>query len=184
MNGSLYITNPDGVNLAPRGCLKGFWIIIAVVLVTVALCLIFPGCKSVKPIATAPEVHNNTNDHDSNTLHDRRDSIYIHDSIYIREKGDTILKHIYHTEYRDRWKHDSIFIRDSVYIHDSIPYPVEVIKQVPVRNGYTRFTSWFFWIVLIVLLLWAAWKICDHIPACKGWTTAIKGFFKIAKWFK
>ena len=64
MNGSLYITNPDGVNLSPRGCLHGFWIMVAAVLVTVALCLIFPGCKSQYMPGTDTETNIRVNDRD------------------------------------------------------------------------------------------------------------------------
>jgi len=56
----------------------------------------------------------------------QRDSVNIFDSIYIKEKGDTIWLTRWRTEYRDRIKTDSIVIRDSV----QIPYPVEVIKEV------------------------------------------------------
>lgn len=58
----------------------------------------------------------------------QRDSIYIetlrHDSVTIREKGDTILIDRWHTEWRDRWRdrieHDSIYItqRDTLRVTD------------------------------------------------------------------
>lgn len=57
--------------------------------------------------------------HDTLTV-DRwqRDSIYVellkHDSVTIREKGDTVLIEKWHTQWRDRWRdrevHDSIYI--------------------------------------------------------------------------
>ena len=40
-----------------------------------------------------------------------------------------------------------------------------------------------FWIVVIVFLLWAAWKICDKIPATKPYTAVIRGILKIGKFF-
>ena len=53
----------------------------------------------------------------------QRDSIHVHDSIYIRDNGDTIFVDRWHTEYKDR------LLRDTCYVHrtDSIqvPYPVE-----------------------------------------------------------
>lgn len=53
----------------------------------------------------------------------QRDSIHVHDSIYIRDNGDTIFVNRWHTEYKDR------LLRDTCYVHrtDSIqvPYPVE-----------------------------------------------------------
>jgi hypothetical protein len=37
--------------------------------------------------------------------------------------------------------------------------------------------------VVIVFLLWAAWKICDKIPATKPYTAMIRGILKIGKFF-
>lgn len=50
-----------------------------------------------------------------------RDSIHHYDSIYVKEKGDTIRIEKYKYLYRDR------FLKDSVYLNDTIriPYPVE-----------------------------------------------------------
>ena len=54
----------------------------------------------------------------------QRDSVYIekekHDSVYIHQKGDTVLIEKWHTEWRDRWrdreKHDTLYIskRDTI----------------------------------------------------------------------
>lgn len=51
----------------------------------------------------------------------KSDSIIITDSLFFREKGDTILITRWRTEYRDRLRIDSIMIRDSI----QVPYPVE-----------------------------------------------------------
>ena len=79
----------------------------------------------------------------------RTDSVYI--SRYIREKGDTVFvtDTLFKFKYLDK-------VRD-VYVHDSVPYEVQVQVPVRVRNGYDRFTSWGFWIFVILLLLRVAW---------------------------
>ena len=53
----------------------------------------------------------------------QRDSIHVHDSIHVREKGDTVFIDRWHTEYKDRLVHDTVYIEktDSV----QVPYPVE-----------------------------------------------------------
>ena len=56
-----------------------------------------------------------------------RDSIYIHDSTIVREKGDTMLIEKWHTRWRDRWMHDTVY-QSRV---DSIPKPYPVEKRVP-----------------------------------------------------
>ena len=56
-----------------------------------------------------------------------RDSIYIHDSTIVREKGDTMLIEKWHTRWRDRWMHDTVY-QSRV---DSVPKPYPVEKRVP-----------------------------------------------------
>ena len=53
----------------------------------------------------------------------QRDSTHVHDSIHVREKGDTVFIDRWHTEYKDRLVHDTVYIEktDSV----QVPYPVE-----------------------------------------------------------
>ena len=79
----------------------------------------------------------------------RTDSVYI--SHVVRENGDTvhILDTIFKYKYLDKYAY--------VYVHDSIPYEVEVQVPVRKRNGYDRFTSWGFWILILLLLLRVAW---------------------------
>lgn len=55
-----------------------------------------------------------------------RDSIYVHDSIRVREKGDTVLVERWHTRYREKLAHDTIY-KSRV---DSIPAPYPVEKKV------------------------------------------------------
>ena len=56
-----------------------------------------------------------------------RDSIYIHDSTIVRENGDTMLIEKWHTRWRDRWLHDTVY-QSRV---DSVPKPYPVEKRVP-----------------------------------------------------
>lgn len=53
----------------------------------------------------------------------RRDSMYVHDSIFIFMKGDTLFRDRWHTVYKDRYFRDTVFFgqRDSI----QVPYPVE-----------------------------------------------------------
>ena len=55
-----------------------------------------------------------------------RDSIYVHDSTMVREKGDTVLVERWHTRYREKMAHDTIY-KSRV---DSIPAPYPVEKKV------------------------------------------------------
>ena len=61
---------------------------------------------------------------DSIYLHTHtRDSIWIHDSVTIKEKGDTVWLTRWRTEYRDRILIDTAYIERTDTI--MVPYPVE-----------------------------------------------------------
>jgi hypothetical protein len=92
--------------------------------VGILLCALFSGCTTTKYV-TVPEYHTDT----LRQVTVRHDSVMVHDSIHVSEKGDTVRIERWHTQYRDR------IVRDTVYQskHDSIPYPVEVVKEVPAK---------------------------------------------------
>lgn len=81
----------------------------------------------------------------------RVDSVYV--SRWIKQKGDSIILH--DTIFKYRVLHDTETVKE--YVHDSIPYQVEVTKEVRKRNGYDRFTSWGFWILALLLCARIAW---------------------------
>lgn len=53
----------------------------------------------------------------------KRDSIHVHDSVFLYMKGDTVFRDRWHTEYKNRLVHDTTYISkiDSI----QVPYPVE-----------------------------------------------------------
>ena len=96
-------------------------------LVAVAvLALLMCGCKSIEYVPVVEkEVH-----HDSIYFTKvQRDSVWLHDSISVKEKGDTIRIEKWHTKYIEREVHDTLYQAKT----DSIPVPYEVIKEVPAK---------------------------------------------------
>lgn len=81
----------------------------------------------------------------------RVDSVYV--SRWIKQNGDTIILH--DTIFKYRVLHDTETVKE--YVHDSIPYQVEVTKEIRKRNGYDRFTSCGFWILALLLCARIAW---------------------------
>ena len=78
-----------------------------------------------------------------------RDSIVRYDSIYIKEKDDTLIFERYRYLYRDKFVRDSIFINDTI----RVPYPVEVVKQVKKPlTGWQNFQVWCGRIALVIVL--------------------------------
>ena len=68
-----------------------------------------------------------------------RDSIYLYDSVFVKEKGDTLIFERYRYLYRDKLIRDSIFINDTI----RVPYPVEGVKQVKKPlTGWQSFQVW------------------------------------------
>ena len=59
----------------------------------------------------------------------QRDSVWLHDSIQVTEKGDTVRIEKWHTKYIEREVHDTLYQSKT----DSIPVPYEVIKEVPAK---------------------------------------------------
>jgi hypothetical protein len=90
-----------------------------------------------------------------------RDSIYIHDSTIVREKGDTMLIEKWHTRWRDRWMHDTVY-QSRV---DSIPKPYPVTEYVERKRSKL---DWFFIITgiiaLIAVIVYAAIKVRRFLP--------------------
>ena len=102
-------------------------------------------------------------EHTTDTLVQRvveRDSIHVHDSTRVSEKGDTVTIERWHTQYRDRWHHDSIYIAH----HDTIPQPYPVTEYVE------RKRTTFEWLLIIVGIaaifggiLWLANKVKKYL---------------------
>lgn len=66
-------------------------------------------------------------------LHESRDSIYLHDSVYIYASGDTIYRDRWRYRYRDR------LLRDTVYLHkvDSVYVETQVRKASAIDSAAT-----------------------------------------------
>ena len=83
------------------------------------------GCRSVRyvPVETIR--------HDSIyiTQH-QKDSIYIHDSIYQKEKGDTLIIEKWHTKYLEKQVRDTLIQIERDTIPQPYPYKVEVPAQL------------------------------------------------------
>ena len=78
-----------------------------------------------------------------------RDSIFLYDSIFVKEKGDTLILERYKYLYRDKFVRDSIFVNDTI----RVPYPVEVVKEVKKPlSGWQNFQVWCGRIALIAIL--------------------------------
>lgn len=104
-----------------RGCLWNL-IYTAVWICVIASCLFFcTGCTTTKYV-TVPEYHTDT------LIQTKvlKDSVWLHDSTYIHDKGDTVLVEKWHTKYKEKLVHDTLYL---IKI-DSIPKPYPVPEYI------------------------------------------------------
>jgi hypothetical protein len=129
--------------------LKICWYCFIGIIITLFLSALFSGCKSIQyvPVET---VH-------TDTLYQKvvqRDSIHIHDSVTIREKGDTVMIEHWRTQWRDRLLRDTIYRSrvDSI----QVPYPVEkqLTKWQQVCIDYGKLTMGATVLLVIFLIVW------------------------------
>ena len=88
----------------------------------ILVALLFVGCKTKERVVTVEKVRNDTT---YITKH-QRDSVWLHDSIHVAEKGDTIRIEKWHTKYVEKATHDTLYQAT----HDTIPQPYPVEKLV------------------------------------------------------
>ena len=90
--------------------------------IVILVALLLVGCKTKERVVTVEKVRNDTT---YITKH-QRDSVWLHDSIHVTEKGDTIRIEKWHTKYVEKATHDTLYQAT----HDTIPQPYPVEKLV------------------------------------------------------
>ncbi len=130
--------------------------IVATIVAMVVALLMLSGCTTTKYVPVI--------EHQTDTLIQRvveRDSIHVHDSIRVTEKGDTVKIERWHTQYRDRWHHDSIYVSKI----DSVPAPYPVTEYVERKRSRL---DWFLTITgiiaLMAVIVWIAKKLKRYLP--------------------
>ena len=131
--------------------MKGFIIYCVKVFLLFAILMVaffLTGCRTVQTVVE---------------YRDRKttDTITLYDSIYIdriqREqiRADTVWKTDSIIEYRYR-----VINRDvEVFVHDSIPYEVQVVKEVTKNSKFAKFCIFFFLIVVFGLFFFFIFKL-------------------------
>lgn len=94
----------------------------------------------------------------------KTDSVYVHDSVSVYIRGDTVFKDMYHLQYKDRYivrnKSDTLIVRDS------IPYKVEIEKQLSKTDktflNIGKIASACLFVGVLAFLGWIYWKLKLH----------------------
>lgn len=82
-----------------------------------------------------------------------RDSIYLKDSVFVREKGDTVFYDRWHTEYVYKMKCDTVV----KYIDNIVKEQVEVQKVEFKTPWYSKLLIWFFLIISVLLAIYVVY---------------------------
>ena len=95
------------------------------------MALLMCSCKSIEYVQVIEkEVH-----HDSIYFTQlQRDSIWLHDSIRVEAKNDTIKIEKWHTKYIEKLRVDTTYIAKT----DTVPVPYEVKVEVPAKISKTQ----------------------------------------------
>ena len=119
--------------------------------VVFAIALMLTSCSP--KVIYVPEVHT---DSIYITKH-QKDSVWLHDSILVTEKGDTIRVEKWHTKYIERQVHDTCFVTktDSV----AVPYPVKEKLTIKDKFGiYLQCMGIILGILLVFIIIWLVTK--------------------------
>lgn len=136
------------------GCWSAAGYIIAII-IAMALCFMLNSCTTTQYVPVV--------EHHTDTLvrySTSRDSIFVRDSIHVRDKGDTVRIERWHIQYRDRWHTDTIYQAT----HDSIPVPYPVTEYVERDLTFTQKSLMMAGgIAVIALILFIAVRLKNYL---------------------
>jgi hypothetical protein len=137
------------------GCMQLVGILVAII-AALLICALLGSCTTTKYVPM-PEYHTDT----TYITKQQRDSFYLHDSIHIKERGDTVWIERWHTRCENHLTHDTTYISKT----DSVPVPYPVIKEV--ERPLSKTQKGLMGIGLLSLLatiVAVAWKIKKFLP--------------------
>ena len=129
---------------------------VVVFVITFIALFFLTGCTTTK-VVTVPEVHTDT----TYITQHQRDSIWLHDSIMVSEKGDTIRIEKWHTKFIEKMSHDTTYVAT----HDTIPQPYPVTQYVEKPLSKIQKTLIGVGIfALMGIIIFAVWKLKKFLP--------------------
>jgi len=125
-------------------------------LMCVVVCAILMSCRSQQIIVPNDTITTTT----TKTKTIERDSIYLHDSIYVREyiQGDTVFRDKLVEHWKDRWltRIDTIMQHDTTTVKQTITQTIkEPVRYVP---GFYKWCTGLFWLLVVGVIVKIALK--------------------------
>ena len=91
----------------------------------------------------------------------QRDSIYLHDSTFVKVAGDTVWIERWHTKWQNHLEHDTVYKART----DSVPVPYPVTKYVEKKLSWFQKTLIGVGILsIIALVIFIAFKLKRFLP--------------------
>ena len=138
------------------GCFQGIFFVIAF-LMGLIICALLSSCSTTK-VVEVEKVKTDT----TYITKCQRDSVWLHDSIQVTEKGDTVRIEKWHTKYIEKQVHDTTYVAT----HDTIPAPYPETEYVEKElSWWQRVRLWLGNAVLLALLGvvgyygWRLWRV-------------------------
>ena len=113
--------------------------------------VLMTGCKQIEYVPIEIQTHDTV--YQSKI---ERDSVWLHDSILVKEKGDSVFIEKWHTKIREVLKVDTVYRSKSDTVTIPKPYPVEQKPTFTQRMKY-YIQAIGFSVFVIVLLLVFQW---------------------------
>ena len=127
--------------------------------IMLGLCAMCSSCTTTKYVPVI--------EHHTDTLIQtkvQKDSIYVHDSVTVSQKGDTVRIEKWHTKYVSKEVHDTTYISKT----DSVPVPYEVVKEVHRKRSTVDWVLTIMGMLSILgIIVWVVNKVKRFLPGVK-----------------
>jgi hypothetical protein len=132
-----------------------FWSIVGMV-VMIIIALLFCSCTKTEYI-TVEKVRTDT----TYINKVQRDSIYLHDSTFVKVAGDTVWIERWHTKWQNHLEHDTVYKART----DSVPVPYPVTKYVEKpRSTFEKGIMGVGILSIMALVVFIAFKLKRFLP--------------------
>lgn len=138
--------------------LRVFWPYVLCVAVVLVVVFAFASCTTTKFVEVEKVVKDTTY-----ITKQQRDSVWLHDSVFVALTGDTVRIEKWHTKFVERLRTDTVY-RQRV---DSVPVPYAVEVEVEKKLSWLERLMMFLGSVtsgaLLVLVVYGCWRIRDKL---------------------
>lgn len=86
----------------------------------------------------------------------QKDSIYVHDSVTVSQKGDTVWVDRWHTKWVNHLEHDTTYVSKTDTV--PVPYHLETIKEVEKPLSWWQKTLMWLGVVMIAVFIIWVWR--------------------------